>query len=351
MQAPFGYTLPMVQPLKSLSIEGLERIVRDAGLPVFRAWQILDWVYCKNARSYEEMSNLPKALREQLADAHPIFVPTIADKQTSQDGSRKYLLQFHDDVKVETVGLPSQDGRLTVCCSSQAGCAMACAFCATGKEGLTRNLDPGEIIDQIIAVQGDFGRRVTNVVIMGQGEPFANYDAVRAALHIMNHPKLLNIGARHITVSTCGVIDGINRFAQEEEQFTLAVSLHAARQEIRDEIMPAMRNQRLGALRQALNHYAATTGRRFSFEYALMKNVNDSEDDLQALIEYCRRLLCHVNLIPLNEIDDSPIHPVSRETLLDWCNRLEAAGIPSSVRRSRGSDIAGACGQLANRHR
>lgn len=225
---------------------------------------------------------------------------------------------------------------------------MGCVFCATGRNGLVRDLEPGEIADQLLVVQGDFGTRVTNVVVMGQGEPFANYNNVVAALRIMNHPKLFNIGARHITISTCGIIDGIERFAEEPEQFTLAVSLHSARQEIRDMIMPAMQNQRLGSLRQALERYSAATGRRYSFEYALMKDVNDGPDDLEALVAYCRRLLCHVNLIPLNGIDDAPMKPSGSEVVQTWYESLENAGIPVSVRKSRGSDISGACGQLAN---
>lgn len=338
-----------MQPIKTFSLEQLEALVCDAGLPKFRAGQLADWLYAKGAPSYDAMTNLPKAMREQLSAAHPLFVPEVADVQHSVDGTRKYLLVFNDGVKAETVGLPSSDGRLTVCCSSQAGCAMGCTFCATGRNGLARSLTVGEIVDQIILVQNDFSERVTNVVVMGQGEPFANYDNTMAALRIMNHPKLLNIGARHITVSTCGLIEGIRRFAEEPEQFTLAVSLHAARQDVRNSIMPAVKNQRLGELRKTLERYAATTGRRFSFEYALMGGVNDGEEDLQALIAYCRRLLCHVNLIPLNEIGDSPIRPVSRETLVAWCDALEDAGVAASVRRSRGSDIAGACGQLANK--
>ena len=347
----FGYTYPMGTPVKSYSIDQIDALVSAAGLPKFRAMQLLDWLYVKGAGSYDEMTNLPKAMREQFALEYPLHVPTVADKQVSVDGSRKYLLRFHDDVVVETVGLPSEDGRLTVCCSSQAGCGMACAFCATGRQGLSRNLRVGEIVDQVLAVQQDFGERVTNVVVMGQGEPFANYDVVLGALRVLNHPKLLNIGARHITVSTCGLIDGINRFSQEPEQFTLAVSLHAAQQETRDRIMPALKNQRLGSLRKALDEYASITGRRFSFEYALMKGVNDGEGDLKALVDYCRRLLCHVNLIPLNEIEDSPIIPVSRLVLEEWKSKLEEAGIAASVRKSRGSDIAGACGQLANKGR
>ena len=341
----------MAEPIKTYSIEGISRLVADSGLPKFRAGQLLDWVYVKGVSSYDEMTNLPKAMRQQFSSAFPLYVPSISDKQESIDGSRKYLLEFQDGVVVETVGLPSEDGRLTVCCSSQAGCAMGCSFCATGRQGLSRNLAIGEIVDQVIAIQNDFGERVTNVVVMGQGEPFANYDAVLGALRIMNHAKLLNIGARHITVSTCGLIEGINRFAQEPEQFTLAVSLHAARQDIRDKLMPAMKNQRLGTLRQALDSYADVTGRRFSFEYALMDGLNDSADDLEALTVYCKRLLCHVNLIPLNEIDESPIKPVNAQLLKEWQRKLDEAGVASSIRKSRGSDIAGACGQLANSKR
>ena len=337
----------MNKPIKSYSIEEIEQLVIEAGLPKFRAGQLLDWLYVKGVTTYGEMTNLPKVIREQFERLHPLYPSKIIEKQVSLDGSRKYLLQFHDGVFVETVGLPSEDNRLTVCCSSQAGCAMACAFCATGKQGLTRNLSSGEIVDQILAVQDDFAMRVTNVVVMGQGEPFANYDAMIAALHIMNHSKLLNIGARHITVSTCGLIDGINRFSEEPEQFTLAVSLHSARQEVRDSLMPAVKNQRLGSLRKALDDYSKKTGRRFSFEYALMEGINDSEEDLKALIDYCKRLLCHVNLIPLNKIEDSPVSPVDYSLLGKWRDLLEEKGIPASVRKSRGSDIAGACGQLA----
>ncbi|MBR0404730.1 MAG: 23S rRNA (adenine(2503)-C(2))-methyltransferase RlmN [Eggerthellaceae bacterium] len=337
----------MDTPIKTLSIQQLEDCVKNAGLPKFRAGQILSWIYHKNVSSFQEMTNLPQAARDQFDASFPIYMPTIVDKQTSFDGSRKYLLELNDGALVETVGLPSPDGRLTVCVSSQSGCAMACAFCATGKAGLTRSLVPGEFIDQIHVVQDDYDERVTNVVVMGQGEPFANYDATLAALRIMNHPKLLNIGARHITVSTCGLIKGINTFADEPEQFTLAISLHAAHQEVRDKLMPRLASQPLKDLRRALVSYTEKTGRRFSFEYALMKNQNDSEDDLNALIAYCRGLLCHVNLIPLNNIDDSPIKPASSNQLKHWESQLQSKGIAASIRASRGSDIAAACGQLA----
>lgn len=341
----------MATPIKTLSIQQVEDCIKDAGLPKFRASQILTWIYQKNVSSFQEMTNLPKSVRDQLDASFPIYTPAVVDKQASTDGSRKYLLELHDGSLVETVGLPSPDERLTVCVSSQSGCAMACAFCATGKAGLTRSLVPGEFIDQIHVVQEDYGMRVTNVVVMGQGEPFANYDASLAALRIMNHPKLLNIGARHITVSTCGLLKGINAFGDEPEQFTLAISLHAARQEIRDKLMPRLASQPLSELRKALSSYAAKTGRRFSFEYALMEDLNDSEDDLKALIAYCKGLLCHVNLIPLNSIDDSPIKPASTRQLKHWESQLQSNGIAVSIRASRGSDIAAACGQLAYKRR
>ena len=340
----------MTTPFKTLSIEELETIVREAGLSPFRASQLLDWAYSKGVRSYDEMANVPKVIREQFALAFPLHAPLVADKQVSKDGSHKYLLEYHDGTVVETVGLPSSDGRLTVCCSSQAGCAMGCAFCATGKNGLTRNLACGEIVDQVLMVREDFQQPITNVVVMGQGEPFANYDAVLAALRMLNHHKLLNIGARHITVSTCGLISGIERFSAEPEQFTLAISLHAARQNVRDALMPAVKNQNLDSLRHALEDYAQKTGRRFSFEYALMQGVNDSEEDLKALVDYCRGLLCHVNLIPLNEVEGSAFKPVGKKRTEYWNAQLESAGIAVSTRMSRGADIAGACGQLANKH-
>ena len=339
----------MVEGIKTYSLEALSKLFGDARIPSFRTMQIASWLYNKGVTSYSEMSNIPKVLREQLELSYPLCTPELVDEQTSKDGTTKFLLKFQDGALVETVGLPSPDGRLSVCCSSQAGCAMACSFCATGKGGLTRSLAPGEIIDQINVVRRCYGTSPTNIVVMGQGEPFANYDNVLAALRIANHPKLLGIGARHITVSSCGIIKGINRFATEPEQFTLAVSLHSAIPETRNQLMPAVKGYPLGDLRKALIDYSSKTGRRFSFEYALMKDVNDSNNHLQELIKYCRGLLCHVNLIPLNEIEESPFKPASKKQITKWCDSLNNAGIPSTIRASRGADISGACGQLANK--
>ena len=342
---------PMPIPVKNFSQSGLKEQFKEIGFPSFRADQVLSWIYGKGSTSYGEMTNLPKTMREQLEVSYPLHAPKVAATQESRDGSRKYLIEFHDEAVVETVGLPSEDGRLTVCCSTQSGCAMNCSFCATGKLGLNRNLSVGEIVDQILVIQADYSQRVTNVVVMGQGEPFMNYEATLGALHILNAPKLLNIGARHITVSTCGVISGIERFSEEKEQFTLAVSLHSARQEVRDQLMPAMKNQRLSELRKSLVDYTGKTNRRFTFEYALMKGVNDSEEDLEALISYCRRLLCHVNLIPLNKVEDSIYRPVSSDIVNTWRDKLEESGIAATTRRSQGDDISAACGQLSSQYK
>lgn len=341
----------MDKTFKQMSLDELRSFVESRGLPSFRFTQLASWAYQKSVSSYDEMTNLSKALRRELADELPFSVPIVINRQVSHDGTRKYVLRFDDSALAEVVAIPAADGRLTICCSSQAGCAMRCAFCATGRAGLTRSLYPGEIADQIMIAGRDMDMRVSNVVVMGQGEPFANYDNVIAALHIMNDPKLMNIGARHITVSTCGILSGIERFGSESEQFTLAVSLHAAIQETRDALMPGVKNYSLDRLRESLVRYSDASGRRFSLEYALMDGINDDAAHFDALVQFCRGLLCHVNLIPLNKVEGSPFLPSSRSTLSRWQTDLEARGIAATIRRSAGADIDGACGQLANASR
>ncbi len=339
----------MKTPVKSLTQSQLVEALKNEGLPSFRSKQLISWLYLKGVSSYDEMTNLPKATRTALAEDYPLFNPTVIDKQVSQDGTRKYLLQFHDSIVAETVGIPSSDGRLTVCCSSQSGCPMGCDFCATGKNGFNRNLSCGEIVDQVLTVQKDFGQRVSNIVVMGQGEPFLNYDNTIEALRICNNSTLLNIGARKITISTCGILQGIEKLSSEPEQFTLAVSLHSAIQKTRDDIMPGVKTYPLPALKDAVAKYIEATNRRVTFEYALMRGVNDDKADFEALLSFCRGLLCHVNIIPLNEIEGSKYHPTTAAELSTWCDKLNEAGTEASIRNSRGSDIAGACGQLANR--
>ena len=226
---------------------------------------------------------------------------------------------------------------------------MACQFCATGREGLARNLTAAEIISQVALVQEDFQERVSNVVVMGQGEPFLNYDEVLTALRILNSRDDFNIGARHITLSTCGIIDGIDRLSQEPEQFTLAVSLHSALQEKRDQLMPKVAKQPLSNLKKAVERYTQSTNRRVSFEYLLIKDVNDSEEDLQALLDFCDGLLCHVNLLPVNTVEGSPLQAASPATAKHWVETLTHHGVETSFRKSRGADIDGACGQLKNK--
>lgn len=342
-----GRTPPAVG-IKALDLAGISGLVSELGVPAYRASQLVRWLYGRAVRSYEEMTDLPAALRAGLAERLPLPFPAIAERQLSADGTRKYLLELADGTTVEAVGLPAGD-RLTVCFSTQAGCAMGCAFCATGASGFSRDLGPGEMADQINVVAEDFGRRVTNAVAMGQGEPFAAYDATLGALRILNSPDGPGIGARHLTVSTCGLVSGIDRLATEPEQFTLAVSLHSAIQVTRDQLMPGVKGVALPRLRESLAAYAASTGRRPTLEYSLMAGVNDTPAELDALVEFCRGLLVHVNLIPVNPVEESGFSASPPERIAEFAEALKASGTEASVRAERGADIDAACGQLRRR--
>lgn len=331
--------------IKAMSRREIADYFDNVRLPGYRAGQVIQWMYQKGARSYDEMTNVSQPLREQLSVVLPLAFPQIVRKQVSTDGTRKYLLRLSDGATVETVAMPTKT-RLSACVSTQAGCPMRCRFCATGRHGYTRSLGCGEIVDQVNVIAQDFGQRVTNVVLMGQGEPFLNYEASLEAMRIMNDKDCLGIGARHITVSTCGILPQIRRFAQEPEQFTLAISLHSAIQETRDDLMPGCRRYPLDRLRDSVQSYAEATGRRPSYEYALMKDVNDSDAHLKALVAFTRRTLCHMNLIQLNEIKGSNYHPSTPERLQEFSQALERAGVETTVRESRGADIDAACGQL-----
>ena len=337
-----------VHDIRKLTLEDAQSLMEELGQPSFRAKQLYEWVHVKNVCSFSEMTNLPKALRAQLEEAYSIPVPEEVAKQVSVDGSRKYLLQFHDGTSVESVGMPSRN-RLAVCVSTQAGCAMGCNFCATGISGLTRSLSAQEIVDQVLHVGRDFDQRVTSVVFMGQGEPFANYQATLQALRTLNDPHGLSIGARHLTVSTSGIIPGIKHFADEPEQFTLAVSLHSAVQSTRNQLMPGVKKYTLPRLYDALHSYTEKTGRRPTYEYAMIEGVNDTNPEMNALIEFCQGTLCHVNLIQLNDIPDSPFKPSSPEKIETLQRRLSLHGVEATIRNSRGADIDAACGQLKQR--
>jgi len=362
--------------IKRYSIPELRSLLASWGEPAFRATQLIRWLYSDGASNYQDMSNLSKSLRQRLEMNEPLCLPETVDRQVSADGARKYVLRLADGLCVEAVGIPDQ-ARLTVCFSTQVGCSMGCLFCATGSGGLSRSLHAGEMVDQLMIVSRDMGARVTNAVAMGEGEPFANYDATLAALRIMNSPDGPGIGARHLTISTCGLIKQIDRFAQEPEQFTLAVSLHSAVQSTRDLLMPALAGQPLDSLRQSLVRYTEITNRRLSLEISFIDSINDTPYETAALLEFARGLLCHINLIPFNRfvetcpvVADPPdaaavglpaplssphrrkveqssvLLPSSREKVSEIAATIQKAGVECSIRRSRGSDIQGACGQL-----
>lgn len=339
--------------IKSLDHGELELLVQELGQPRYRVRQIEEWLYVRGCSIISEMDNIPKSLRADLERRFFVGTPSLVVHQVSEDGTRKYLFSLHDDVCVEAVGIPSNDGRrLTVCFSSQAGCPMGCIFCATGLAGFTRNLTSGEMYDQVRLVGEDFGMRVTNAVCMGQGEPFLNYDSVLTAIRRMNSSEGLGIGARHITVSTCGVPEGIRRFGKEPEQFTLAISLHSAVQDRRNLLMPGIARVSLDELRDIVRQYANETGRRPTFEYACIRGLNDDDESIAALVGFCEALLCHVNLIPLNPIGEGEdgagmVEPSNRIEHISRC--LTNRGIENSIRVSRGKDIDGACGQLRQR--
>lgn len=336
--------------LLSCSLRDLEALMAEFEQPSFRAKQIQSWVWDKGVTSFDDMTNLPKALRSSLTEQCMLRSASEAANLHSADGSRKYLLRYTDGASVECVGMPSGQ-RLTACVSTQAGCAMGCAFCATGASGLTRSLNAAEMVEQVLHVRDDFGTRVTSVVMMGQGEPFVNYDETLAALRMLNDPAALGIGARHLTVSTCGVIPMITRFSKEPEQFTLAVSLHSAVQRTRDILMPGVKRWSLLRLYDAMGEYADRTGRRPTYEYALIKGVNDTDEELAYLCDFCRDTLCHVNLIQLNPISGSHLEPSPRQRAIDFARRLESVGVETTIRNSRGADIDAACGQLRQRIR
>ncbi len=339
--------------IREMDITELESVVAELGEPKFRAKQIFEWLHKHTVSDYDKMTNLSKALRSKLAEAYPLSEAEQVLVESSDDGTRKYVLELEDGATVETVGMPvsfdekgNRIKRLTVCFSSQAGCPMECAFCATGHEGFLRNLSSSEIVEQIVAVQEDFNTPVSNVVAMGQGEPFLNYDNLLGALRRINTDPGLRVGARKITVSTCGLIEGIQRFGREPEQFRLAVSLHSARQRTRDQLMPKLANQPLDHLQQALIEYNHESGRRVTLEYMLIAGINDSDAEMDALAVFCEGINCHVNIIPFNPVDGLRFKATGRSMMQHWVKGLSGVGIPVNVRNSRGGDIHGACGQL-----
>lgn len=349
----------MGKDIRDMQVAELEEVLVELDQPKYRAKQVYEWLHTHNANDYSDMTNLPKALREVLGEQYPLGSLELVEREDSIDGSRKYLFKLSDGNLVEAVGIVSgsdedEAQRLTVCFSTQVGCGMECKFCATGQEGFIRNLTSSEMVQQISFIQKDFASdsevdRVSNVVAMGQGEPFMNYEELIAALQRINTDKGLGIGARHITVSTSGILSGISKFTEEPEQYRLAISLHSANQQKRDQLMPRLSNQPLKRLKDALIDYNLKKNRRVTIEYLMIDDVNDSDKDLEDLIDFCKGIHCHVNLIPMNSVEGTKYHPSSMMLIRDWEAELSGSGIPTSIRRSKGSDINGACGQLKNK--
>ncbi|PSP17894.1 MAG: 23S rRNA (adenine(2503)-C(2))-methyltransferase RlmN [Cyanobacteria bacterium QS_8_64_29] len=324
------------------SLEELQAWARQHGQPAFRGKQIHQWLYRKGARSLREVSVLPKAWRESLAD-WPLGRSALHHRSIAPDGTRKYLLRLADGAVVETVGIPTAK-RLTVCVSSQVGCPMACDFCATGKGGFSRNLACHEIVDQVLTVGEDFGQRPSNVVFMGMGEPLLNEAAVVAAIRSLNRD--VGISQRSLTLSTVGLPGRIRQLAQQQLQITFAVSLHASNQAVRERLIPSARHHPLAALLAECRDYVALTGRRVSFEYILLAGTNDAPEQAQELAEHLRGFQSHTNLIPYNPIDEADYQRPDRQRIQAFRSVLEQHGIATSVRHSRGLEADAACGQL-----
>lgn len=341
---------PSSLDLRSLSHEELLTLVTELGWPSFRAKQVEDWLWKHHVSSFDEMTNVPAALRKQLTERGTLGGVSEVARQVSNDGSRKYLVEYADGTRAECVGMPTRN-RLAVCVSTQAGCRMGCVFCATGMGGFSRSLTATEMFDQVTHVADDFQTRVSSVVMMGQGEPFNNYDNVLAALRMLNSPNGAGIGARHLTVSTCGIVPMIRRFAKEPEQFTLAVSLHSAVQATRNLLMPGVRKYSLGRLHEVMEEYVEKTGRRPTYEYALIGGVNDNANELDALCDFTRGTLAHVNLIQLNDLEGSKLKPSTTEKAELFVRALASVGVEATIRNSRGADIDAACGQLSQKHK
>lgn len=336
----------IMKQLLGRTTEELREDLRILGQPSYRAVQLQQWLY-QNV-PFEDMLNLPKSLRDSLRNEYSEGYAKVLDRQKSQDGTTKYLMQLSDGNTVETVFLPHDYGN-TLCISTQVGCAMGCKFCASCRDGLIRNLTAGEMLAQITAVNADQQPgKVNRIVLMGMGEPLQNTDAVLRFLRMANDPDGLGISQRNVSISTCGVVDQMDRLANEGVQATLAVSLHAPDQAKRETLMPSARKYELHDIIEAAKRYYNKTGRRVTFEYALIHGVNDSQADLNALARLLRPLHTHVNVIPLNGTIGNMRGPSKRDAYA-FADRLTKMGVPATVRRSMGRDIEGACGQLRQR--
>ncbi|MDD6351531.1 MAG: 23S rRNA (adenine(2503)-C(2))-methyltransferase RlmN [Lachnospiraceae bacterium] len=336
--------------IKSMTMDELKDYLVSMGEKPFRAKQLYEWMHVRLVSTFDEMTNLPKSLREKLEESCSLTVLTQEDLQISKiDGTRKYLFALSDGNMVESVLMKYEHGN-SVCISSQVGCRMGCRFCASTLDGLVRGLTPSEMLDQIYRIQTDIGERVSNVVVMGTGEPLDNYDNLIRFIHLLTDPNGLNISQRNVTVSTCGIVPRIYDLAKEDLQITLALSLHASTQEKRQELMPIANRYDIHEVLKAMKDYVNATGRRVTFEYSLVGGVNDTDEDAVRLAGLLKGLLCHVNLIPVNPIKERSYVQSNHRRVLAFQKKLENLGINVTIRRELGRDIDGACGQLRRRH-
>ena len=339
----------MSQHIKSMTLPELSQVLKELGQPAFRAKQVYTWLH-KGVRSYDQMSNIPQALREKLMQQFPICPPEVVRKQESKkDGTIKYLWKLSDGNCVETVLMRYHYGN-TVCISTEVGCRMGCAFCASTLGGLVRRLEPYEMLDQVLFTQVDSGLPVSHIVLMGIGEPLDNFDNVMRFLELVNSADGMNISMRHISLSTCGLVPMIQKLAQRDLQLTLSVSLHAPNDVVRNTIMPVNKAYPTQELLDACRQYYDITKRRISFEYAMIDGVNDREEDAKELLRRLKGLPAHMNLIPLNHVEESPLKPSSRTAVLRFQKILEDGGVPATVRRTLGGDIDASCGQLRRKY-
>ena len=335
--------------IKEYNLDELKDEIEILGEKKYRAEQIFKWLYVDKVKEFDEMTNLSLDLREKLKQNYTMCNFKILKKQESIDGTKKYLFDVLDGNAIETVLMQYHHGK-TICVSSQIGCKMGCKFCASTGIKFVRNLTSGEIVEQVLAVEQDIGDNISNIVFMGIGEPFDNYDNVMKAIKILNNQKGLNIGARHISISTSGIVPMIYKFADEEWQCTLSISLHATNDEKRSKMMPINNRYNIKELMEACKYYINKTNKRISFEYALAKDNNDNLEDAKELVKLLKGMLCHVNLIPINKIENGSFTKSSNENIIKFRDYLNENGIVATIRRELGSDIDAACGQLRRKN-
>lgn len=335
----------MKDNIKDYNLEELKEILIDLGEKPYRAEQIFKWIMQENVTSFDDMSNIPIELRNKLKEKFDLHIFNILQKQVSKDGTKKYLFDVLDGNAIESVLMEYKHG-FTICVSSQIGCKMGCKFCASTGVKFSRNLTAGEIVEQLLAIQRDENIKISNLVFMGIGEPLDNYDNVMKAIAILNNPKGINMGARHISISTSGLVPRIYELADKNIQCTLSISLHSANNEKRSQMMPVNNVYNIEKLMKACKYYTEKTNKRISFEYALAKENNDNLEDAKELVKLLKGMLCHVNLIPINKIENGKFNKSTNENILKFRDYLNEKGIVATVRRELGSDIDAACGQL-----